>query len=586
MQWNAEDVAAFALLFRRVGADLMTFPHKTARPPFMPVGANGNGTDDDEGEDYEDDDEEMGPAKRLRPRGDGSPGQPPRKRQRRSLQELRALIDRMPEELLLDIFSFTLYPRFLPAYTLYTDTTVSPTQSSQARLWTPADPKVRHARAIEEIQQLAKTFGSLSATSQQFQRVVNDKFLRIGLYRRWLLQPLEPFWPRPQFDEHVGFDRQVRHTAARVDGVYSRSVPELDTHVEATEGWYSEFLANVFFNWYLGQFMRDQWKMQAMKALRGRSHMVSGNPPRQVDLGWDGRYYTYQELTGSGLLWPGIKAEENNWWHFKVGTMVNIGSTLYKLSSSVPGYVNAHIMSSGSPDFPRHGWMSPTVEQFISPRSRYFQKDSGEKTPEIARFALRSLIAITVIRLPSLEIPRGSYIDQLSPPDVGITTAFDFARATLCENFPTLIWDPPLYWKPKQRKAYPKVEKRILWPHLTPPIFAGLTVASTERAGKFLSLLAAIHVPRVRIDLANVFQQKDDGAMIIDYVSSGFYIDDQRVLIGGPKARIRDPVRLKRLEIQYNPIKTKDQIPAYMQGYRIVTPWADTDVEDDGEEDT
>lgn len=423
---DASALSAFAVRFRHLGKQLLqTSKDDTVHDgSLLPIGGNG---DDGDG-------------------GDASSD----KGSEKLVQEILGYFDVLSDEMMQEILVFTLRPRFLPDYTLkkYSfGAGMSGTGSIYVDWrWEKNDPVARRHAAMEEIKRLGKAFAALRLSSTRFHRLVTDPSFRVRLYRDWLTQPLPPLWLEGKREKPI---RAPGHSADAIRNIYGHTVPELDSGAalwydkEHTGKFYPVLLANIFFNWYLGQYMRD-----AIKFDLSRVRLLTNRRDATNHVLWDGKIYSKESIRESQLMWPGV--ESYNTFYMDISSHASLwvkipGQPVVKFK------LKGKIIAEFDHDYGMVEWLGleSTKEgkeafQNVSPSD--YQTSIGVKTVELTafeKFAIQSVLGISIIRYPLIEIARGTELDR----SFGHAQRQDLGADLSTSRHPVIfMWDNPLRW--------------------------------------------------------------------------------------------------------------------------------------------
>ena len=487
----------------------------------------------------------------------GSPGK--NQREIAWLQNMiHILIGRFPNEILVQLFQFILYPRFLPAYKWK----VRNPQTGEG-VFQEIPNNDRKAMAVLEVRRLAAAYGGLLLRSRQWHDVASSKQLQLTLYRRWFQTRPQPYWQHVPFIpsskatalrqvyQAVGFDR-----AFLVSGIFSKSIPELDVNMPATPGWYSIFLANVLWNYDLGETLRSEMKhsfvSETSENRRSGVYTYDGIPISKDEL--DGK--RWYPLTSAIVASVTILVDPIN-------KTVAVQDAVHRTKATVIDQSKERRLNLAA-------WIQPHVRK----PAKYDTNDWYPELSDYRKFVTRALAAISIIRFPTAVMLH--------------TPGF---RDRIYEVFADLsgqrwVWDPALQLSDAALRAVQQ-PRFSFWPKKGSVHLEGCVLASTQRSGEVLSKRLAMNKYNW-LTLEDVAQSLTDAPMVLNVFPSDMTGQEIKIRDGSAMKKFMRPqdvpIYIQPLantrwirSATINYITSPQQMPEYLQYY--TSKWMRTHID-------
>jgi len=468
MTSNSRELSNLALEFRRLGASIIK--QEEAATGFLPVGAK----------------------KRKQPPRGAAVQPSPRQRPRAVAIDWDRFLNQ-PTELVFRQLRFMLRPRFLPEYE-WKEVPVDPDDPdalSEER-WVRVHPQHRRKHMLDEIWNLAKAYGFLLRQSR-FYDLLTDSYLRVELYRDWLRQPPPRLWLDAK---NLPPSHGVGHTKAEIDEFLFKSIRELDPRIEIPM-WYSTYLANTFFFEYVCNHQWSTWKWAYAIA-------QTTNSPHPSDARkflWDGQWTKLDKIKHQ-FLWLGVKPNT-------LQPLPSLNIRVKLLSEIGPEVLTR----TTGPGFYSHDGV------FTKKTAAAWFTVPGSDSVNLAAAAAASLTAVSVLRIPSLSLPKNL---DLQVRGFYVTVGYDVKGLIQ----PVLLWEEPVLAKTRGTQRVPedpldlphRPTKYVLWPDLQRCMTEGVLMGNGMRAMQMISLMQAQH-PDARINILDTAELKSQPQSTQDRIS-------------------------------------------------------------------
>lgn len=575
---SADQLAHYALWFRRIGDQLVELESHQTRSP-LPVGMNGG---DETGT--------QGKRKRVSPKTpqETTGTEPPRKRLQTEAEVNRLVRDliEMPPELIEMVVVYALQPRFLKEYTVRPDprtwvpsSHIANGSHPDAGKWKRTHVRVHMDEAMIEVRRLSALYLKLLVTSTTVHAILSDPRTRVLVYRQWLSNASEPAWL--DFDQSAPLPLKGTRFTNQDLNRFAQTIPELQTDVPNTKGWYSIFLANVFSSWIVGQMFRDNWKvactLQLSKYFGGYEEFL-----------WDGRNLDVDDIKRRRfpLFESAMELEYPEEWS-GVGRSVWFPELLIK-TQHTGGVeergkniwagigVHTHRVAEADGKFDPTGWLTSSISKDGSGGTTFLNfhdENAAASDPStvipmaFAQFVYRALSASNVLRIPTLsvgpETPLGRADREVNARNKRSHVSLEFAETYK----PWLLFEPPLYWPDQHTVRSPRPGDDLeFWPGLKRLTLEQVRIADTQQVGHIISLvengLTNLHASTFRFRW--VLQSVRQDPAYVD-LPAYFPIIPPEVL---PRHATVIAKGMKMLETKKNAYVHVNDVPEYLLPYR------------------
>lgn len=393
---------------------------------------------------------------------------------------------KLTTSLLVELFAFALYPRFLQ------DCYWVPMNQSTPQMGAYSCPTPFRLQefAVLEMHRLTAAYKLTEEASNIWRVVARSKALQLRLYRMWFETPPAPFWESVEQGRITRREKADRLKYAGQGfspelvrwGVFSRTIPELNPLEPVQRGWYSIFLANVLAHYDLKQRIQIGLKLWQAE--------------RRYDLTYrhQGQVLSFEELA------------KHHYWD----PSSTLDRTPEKLYRDIRVIINA---KKHKIDIRRRDTSESTVVVFKQARDEEDPLDltlwlSSVAEPQSLRSkqpspyhrsALRALAASSIFRIPTI-----SYTSEAG----GVPPWVSTHQFALSGQY--MLWDLPLEAPNKFRGFHSSI---VVGPVFWPPHFdmdlMDCVLASKKQASQIFSIVLFSY-NNTTVLLYRVFTVKSD----------------------------------------------------------------------------
>lgn len=454
--------------------------------------------------------------------------------------------------LLAELFAFALYPRFMhDCYWVPVDPS-----TPQMGEYTCPTPFRLQEFAMLEMRRLYTAYRLMARASRIWRVVVHSKALQLRLYRLWFETAPAPFWEtieprragRRNNADRFKYVAQGFPSDLVREGVFSRTIPELNPLEPAQTGWYSIFLANVLTHYDLKQRFQTGVKLWQVESRYDTSYRHQG------------QVLSYQELMQRYYWEPNharVVVPRDAFHEFEI--KIKAKRHVIEVDRGTSGYATVFAQKYGSDTaIDLTLWLNTAGE----PRDPSYMSRGPYH-----RLALRALAASSVIRIPTI-----SYTSEAG----GMPHKIHHHDLRLSGQY--VLWDLPLEAPNKFRGFhYTAMKGPIFWPGYSKLELGGCVLASKKQASQIFSIILFSGGANTELFVEQVYTGSNDRDRLFLYLMPGADINEYYYAvfwsgIGRVQFTTRSPVLSSLVKLEDEPahqvVSDYANLPSFLKKYK------------------